>query len=288
MGDGMSELAVDLDYDLEEDRRFLAAKGRVNLFFFARVPEAIAETIVQGTPARVLDVGCGEARQAVAFFRRGWESWGLEPSPKMLEQARTNADRKQAGIILVRGIAERLPFKDATFDRVLCQGSLDHFADPQAFIRELSRILKPQGRAVIALANYESLSCRLGRLYAAARRFFGLRGTPPSYRYWEPPPTHTFKGDYRLVKRLGRPWLDMERCYGISLLWFFPRWKTIIDSIPYPLAWAVLRVVDRIAYRLPALADMVVSTWRPSNQRMGPVGAAYSPQDRLSVRRRRS
>ncbi len=264
----MPEPAVDLDYDLEEDKGLFTGwlfKGlcRAHLFFFDRVREAVVETTGDGPPGRVLDVGSGLAYEAALFLRRGWESWGLEPSLAMLARARVNLEEMQAGVTLVRGIGESLPFRDATFDRVLCQGSLDHFADPQAFVVELARILKPEGRAVIALTNYESLSCRLGRTFFDIRRSLGLPYPPPEYRYWEPPPTHTFKGGYRSVTRLGAPWLEMERCFGVSLLWLLPRWTQIVERMPDRLAQAVLRALDRIAYRVPALADMIISTWRP-------------------------
>lgn len=49
----------------------------------------------------------------------------------------------------VQGRAERLPFPEAHFDRVLVVDALHHFADQPAAIRELVRVLKPGGRLVI-------------------------------------------------------------------------------------------------------------------------------------------
>lgn len=264
----MPEPAVDLDYDLDEDKGLYTGwlfQGlcRAHHFFFDRVRQAVVDTTVDGPPGRVLDVGCGIAYEAAIFSRRGWQSWGLEPSPAMLARARTNVERSRARVTLVRGIAERLPFKDDAFDRVLCQGSLDHFADPQAFVGELARILKPEGRAVIALTNYDSLSCRLGRAFFAARRAFGLPLPPPEYRYWQPPVTHTFRGNHASIAGLGGSRLRLERCFGISLLWLLPRWTQIVERVPAPLGEAALRALDGVAYRLPALADMIVSVWTP-------------------------
>jgi len=65
------------------------------------------------------------------------------------------------------------------------------------------------------------------------------------------------------VRGLGGQELRLERCYGVSLLWLFGLWGFIVDRLPFPLAWATLTVLDRIAYRLPAAADMIVSVWHP-------------------------
>ena len=262
----MPEFAVDLDYDLEEDKDFMVSRARSDRFFVRRAEDAVIEACVEGKPGRVLDVGCGLALQLARLYHRGWEAWGLEPSQEMLRGACAMTRKRKERVALTRGIAESLPFRDSVFDRVICKGSLDHFASPHAFIREVSRLLKPEGRAIIALTNYRSLSSHFGRTSAAVRHSLGFPEAPPHFRYWEPPPTHTFKGNYQFVRRLGGPWLEMERCFGVSLLWAVPRWSWLLERLPYPLACSALRTFDRIAYRLPALADMIVSTWRPRKQ----------------------
>jgi len=261
----MPELAVDLDYVLEEDKDYIVsrARDRDNRFLVRRAEEAVIGACTEGEPGRVLDVGCGLALQLARLWHLGWEAWGLEPSQGMLSSASVMTHERKARVALTRGIAESLPFRDSVFDRVICKGSLDHFARPQAFIRELSRVLKPQGRAIIALTNYGSLSSHFGRTSGAVRHSLGLREAPPRFRYWDPPPTHTFKGNYQLVRSLGGQWLEMERCYGVSILWAVPRWSWLLERLPYSVAWAALRTLDRIAYRLPMMADMIISTWRP-------------------------
>jgi SAM-dependent methyltransferase len=119
----------------------------------------------------------------------------------------------------VRGIAEQLPFCDNAFDCVVCQGSLDHFARPRTFMAELSRILKPDGRAVIALANFESLSCRLGRSLYRAKKLLGIP-VMEGRAYWQIPPNHTFKGDYAILRGIAEPWLRLA-VPRRSTLWLF-------------------------------------------------------------------
>jgi SAM-dependent methyltransferase len=253
--------AFDLDYSIHD---FEVDPHRDSQFLFRRVEEVmLREGLVSG--GRTLDVACGVGQMPVRIHDGGGEGWGIDASGEMLG---LNAFVHPKGkAVLVRGLAEVLPFRDAAFDRVICQGSLDHFVQPEAFIAEAARILRPDGRVVIALANYESLSCRLGpRLQQIGRRYFGQ----PVLRqrmYWEPPLDHYHKGDLAFVCALGGRHLELERCYGISLLWLLKgwgekRWGDRLDELPPRLAATVLFGLDGIARRVPALADMIVSVWR--------------------------
>ena len=245
----------DFEFSPHRDSRFLSR----------RLDEALLR---EGATAggRTLDVACGSGRLVARLWERGTEGWGLEPSREMLGISRWLFPAQQMN--LVRSVAEVLPFRDGTFDRLICQGSLDHFAYPHAFMEEAARVLKSNGRLVIALANYESLSCRLGRL---VHRLGRKRLTQPGERtrsYWEPPPDHHHKGEPAFVRRLGGKQLRLERWFGVSLLWLLEgwgewRWGRWLDEIPHALAHAFLVTLDRIAYRLPVIADVIVSVWRP-------------------------
>ena len=252
----LAEPAFDLDYSIHD----FPVDGRLDSqFLYRRIDEVMVE---EGTApgGRALDVACGLGKLVVNLRERGTESWGLDPSHEMLGLSRWVYP--DGSVVLVRSIAEDLPFRDHSFDRVVCQGSLDHFVDPQAFIREAARVLRPDGRLVIALANYESLACRIGRFRdPLADGRFGQRRERP---YWEPPPDHFHKGDLRFVRKLGGPCLRLERCYGVSLLWLVKDWDRRLEGMPRRLADAVLTALDRIAYRAPALADMIVAVWRPA------------------------
>jgi SAM-dependent methyltransferase len=248
--------AVDLDYSVEE---FHAGAHRDSAFFHERIENAVVALATTPGAARVLDVACGLGKQAARIARAGAETWGVEPSDRMIGLGRYLYD--ESGVIYVRGIAEALPFAEGQFDRVVCQGALDHFADPAAFMREAARVLRPGGRVIVALANYESLSCRLGRGLASVKKALG-RPLPPGRPYWEPPEDHNVKGTLALVRSLGGDVLVLERCFGISLLWLFSRWGPLLDRLPLRLARALWVVLDRIAYRVPSLADMMVSVWQ--------------------------
>jgi SAM-dependent methyltransferase len=248
--------AFDLDYSIHD---FEADPHRDTQLFFARINRAILqEGVVPG--GRVLDVACGAGHMAMSLHHHGCEAWGVDPSGEMLGIGRWLFPNDK--LMLVRGIGESLPFRSGSFDRVVCKGSLDHFVDPYVFMREAARIVAPEGRVVIALANYESVSCKLGllreRLIQTVVRSNGAlrRG------YWEIPDDHFHKGQLSFVEGLGGSWLQLERCYGISLLWLLPRWGKLLDRLPKELSLGCWAALDRVARGRPAWADMIISVWR--------------------------
>ncbi len=82
----------------------------------------------------ILDVGCGSADIAAALAP-GCRYVGVDPLP--LPTA--------AGPAMVRGVGERLPFRDASFDLVLTLETLDHCQSPTGMVADVLRVLKPGG-----------------------------------------------------------------------------------------------------------------------------------------------
>lgn len=264
-----AEAEPELDYALED---FFPGPYRPDMqFYIDRLSEATLQAADRSRPGRILDVACGPAEEIIGLWRKGWEAWGLDASQSMLGLARRKAGEQGGQVLLVRGVAETLPFRDSSFDRVTCKGAMDHFAHPEAFVQEVARVLKPNGLAVIALSNYESLSCRVGRwLDSALRRtrYKNRRERP----YWMPPEDHTLKGSYDQVLRLGGRWLELKRCFGVSLLWLLPGWDKALDRLPKRVARAILRAADLAARRAPTVADVIISVWSPRAEAKGREG----------------
>lgn len=223
--------------------------------------EAFLERASTGPPGRLLDVACGAAQYAPELHRRGWSVFGVEPSPEMIARARSAAAQAGTALHLLRGIGETLPFHDDAFDRVLCQASIDHLIDPAEGLREVARILKPDGRAVIGFVNYDGLSCRGSRLLYRLGRTVGVisRGRR---LFWDSPldGEHTFEASLRAVKALAGSSLQLESVVGVSLLWAFPGWRFAFKLVPSKRGLA--RAMDRLARARPLLSDFLVTTWR--------------------------
>lgn len=66
----------------------------------------------------------------------------------------------------VRTAPHRLPFADASFDTVMCWGTMEHFNfNPAKFVREVRRVLKPGGRALMEVPNKASLQNLAGLVF---------------------------------------------------------------------------------------------------------------------------
>ena len=178
----------------------------------------------------------------------------------MIAEARGHV--RDGDVSLVRGIGEALPFKRRSIDKVMCKGSLDHFIDPEKTIEEMHRVLKPEGAAVIALANFKSLSCRLGRLWHLIwkRLPFGEKSEKP---HWDIPADHTCKFDYPLLKSMVGRYFEVKKTTGISLLWEAPFWGKSLDLLPQRLSAIILALGDRIGRRFPSMSDVIVIKCAP-------------------------
>lgn len=91
---------------------------------------------------RVLDLGCGPGDGAALIARHGGLAVGLDYSQGMIDRARLEPSLSGR---LLRGDAGRLPFADASFDKVVCTNSFHHYPQHVAALREMRRVLKPGG-----------------------------------------------------------------------------------------------------------------------------------------------
>lgn len=106
---------------------------------------------------RILDAGCGPGQFTILLAEAlaPAEIWGIDLAPGMIEIAKRHQSKSPAASRLHFEVADvaRLPFPDGHFDGVVSSGSIKHWPDPVAGLRELYRVLAPGGRALVAELN---------------------------------------------------------------------------------------------------------------------------------------
>ena len=95
--------------------------------------------------ASVLDVGCGDAGALIAFAEKGAKCAGIECFDTSLERGRLRAADHGVEVDLKKGVAESIPFPEASFDLVMLDNVLEHVTDRPGTLREVRRVLKPGG-----------------------------------------------------------------------------------------------------------------------------------------------
>ncbi len=113
--------------------------------FYAKYADALCPA---GPDGKVLDVGCGVGQVVQRLIDAGYEANGVEVSEPNIVKAKQVSDRCR----LYDG--RSLPFDDATFDSVGALNVLEHVEEPEAFITEIVRVVRPGGKVVLSSPNF--------------------------------------------------------------------------------------------------------------------------------------
>ena len=116
---------------------------------------------------RVLDVGCGPGALTAELVRRlGPDAvTAIDPSPPFVEAAAARFPR----VDVRAGVAEDLPFADATFDAALAQLVVQFMADPVQGLREMGRVTRPGGTVGACVWDHGGGQGQLSVFWRAAR-----------------------------------------------------------------------------------------------------------------------
>ncbi len=105
---------------------------------------------------RVLDLGCGFGRHAFESVRRGARVVACDMSLAELKDVSGMFAAIGLGGSPTNGDATRLPFADASFDRIIASEVLEHIPDDGAALAELFRVLKPGGTIAVTVPAWLS------------------------------------------------------------------------------------------------------------------------------------
>jgi SAM-dependent methyltransferase len=252
--------------DLDRDMRDVIPTGTSpdSEFLFARMTDRTLDLAAGAPGRRVLDVASGIGQDARALAERGARSVAAEPSARMSALARMQ-DAELAGPrpVHLRAWADALPFATGSFDAVICKGAIDHFDQPARAIAEMARVTRTDGRVVLAIANFDSLSCRVARGADRLREEWLSRELPRGRRHYDVPHDHFTRYELPLMREQASAHLDLEVVEGISLGWGLPAWSRAVERLPGFAAQAALAGLDVLAGWLPDLADVVLLAGRP-------------------------
>ncbi len=106
----------------------------------------------------VLDAGCGFGRHSMELLIRGATTYCMDMDMESLRKTsysmgllEKTLEDKGTRYLVHSGDALNLPYKDESFDRVICAEVMEHVADDERACRELARVLKKNGRIAITV-----------------------------------------------------------------------------------------------------------------------------------------
>jgi ubiquinone/menaquinone biosynthesis C-methylase UbiE len=177
--------------------------------------------------ARVADVGCGTGHRVMPMAQHfGVKEYiGIDHSSASLSVAKNlSRELRMNKVVLCEGDIFKLPFEDASFDIVICQGVLHHTSDPYRGFKELVRICRPGGLVNIYLYNkynhwrHNLQKAKVSRLagsdlekrFEVAHRLYGTKPidqmTPAQIAGFYDQYCHPHKSDHSIGETLG--WFD--------------------------------------------------------------------------------
>jgi SAM-dependent methyltransferase len=144
--------------------------------------EALSEALLQAAEIapeqRVLDLACGVGEPALRVARTppGAVVVGVDWAPAMLDAARRRAGAKRLSVCA--GRLESLPFRDGSFDRVVCRFGIEYAQPPAVALAEVLRVLRPGGRAAVMVWGSRAENTAFEVIHRTASRFFAGEARP--------------------------------------------------------------------------------------------------------------
>lgn len=202
---------------------------------------------------RVLDAGCGLGYFLLALQGKGAELHGIDVSPASVQYVREHITPHAR-----TGSVERIPYPDNTFDRVLFCEVIEHVEDDARALREIRRVLKPDGRLVVTTPSLRGL-----RATSALKQLGHHHGGEFHYRDgYEPEKLEgllTANG-YRVLETQQRIFLLSELIMELTKVAFLFRRKRfeaqseLLEAQGTP-SYAILRMILPIILPLCRLED---------------------------------
>ena len=116
---------------------------------FPDITRPILYSLIKINSGKLLDLGCGYGEDLDYFNKNGFETYGIDVSEKMIEEAKIKT--KQSKLFVAP--FEKLPFEDNKFDVVFSRYALQHSKNIKPIFDEVSRVIKPNGIFVFLVTH---------------------------------------------------------------------------------------------------------------------------------------
>jgi SAM-dependent methyltransferase len=123
------------------------------------VPETQLRALGDVAGRDVLEIGCGTAYVSAHLARAGARPVGVDVTPAQLDTARRCQERFGLSFPLVEADATDIPLPDASFDLVVSEYGACLWCDPEAWVPEAARLLRPHGRLVFLTNSMLAALC---------------------------------------------------------------------------------------------------------------------------------
>lgn len=145
----------------EIDKRFIEA---ARLFATDRDPFDRIIPLSQLSGKRVLEIGCGMGLHSEVMVRAGAHLTAVDLSPTSVEATSRRLALKGLAATVLQADAEGLPFEAKTFDFVWSWGVIHHSSRTGRIVREIARLLRPEGETRVMVYNRHAASVMLSVL----------------------------------------------------------------------------------------------------------------------------
>jgi SAM-dependent methyltransferase len=142
--------------DASADRAWAAEEFSWGLF---NVPERKLRVLGDVAAADVIELGCGTAYVSAWLARLGAHPVGLDLTSAQLDTARRCQRRYGLWFPLIEADAEHVPLSDDSFDLAISEYGASVWCDPERWIPEAARLLRPQGRLVFLTNSVQVTVC---------------------------------------------------------------------------------------------------------------------------------
>jgi len=154
----------------------------------------------------VLDLGCGEGF-LISFLPKLKRIVGIDISKIVLKRAKKILKDK-SNVQLIWGDAQKLNMADEIFDKIICSETLEHLPYPQKVMKEIHRLLKRNGLAIISVPDEKRI-----QFIMKMAKFFSLDKLLHTARKQKEYDWHLHQADKKFIFKNSKNLFKMKKIY---------------------------------------------------------------------------